>query len=400
MTSIAINLLAPRIPLVSRNSIDLSAAALIPDVYHDEASTFPSYAPLAPSHPLFRPDASRISSLIRKGAIQAVDNCAKIQKGELTVVVTDRKTLSSAKAIALRAEAVGSNVAFFVMEDFGDRPEDGSNSLQLPTAIKHALAAADVSFYLAQSKTGELESFRKPLIEIAQSNGIRHAHMPNFSQEMMWLGMAANYLKIQNLSEIVRGIVSQAKTIRVTSLAGTDATFSFSQNHKWVVCDGHIRKGRMGNLPGGEVFTAPIDAEGIIVVDVGFGDFFSSRYGNISENPLTYRLKGGRCVRDSVECRNSALKSDFLAYTFENDENADRAGEFAIGTNVELKNIIGNMLQDEKFPGIHVALGSPLPSITGANWDSRVHNDGIIRNPDVMVDGQLIMAKGNFLLDY
>lgn len=395
MTPIAINLLSSRLPSINPNGTTTSAMTLMPDGYHG-ASIISSDSPIAPSHSIFRPEATKVSALVRQGAIQAVDNCAKIQKGELTVIVTDRETLSSAEPIAQRAEAVGSNVAFFIMEDFGKRSEDGSNPLQLPPTIKRALSVADVSFLIAQSKPGELESFRKPLVMTAISHGLRHAHMPGFTKEMMWMGMAADYKQIQRLSQKVHTIVSQAKKIRVTSPAGTDAVFFFDQKHRWVVCDGHIRKGSMGNLPGGEVFTTPACADGIVVIDLGFGDFFSSRYGNISSTPLTYKLSNGRCVRESILCKNQSLKNDFLAYTFESDKNANRVGEFAIGTNIALNDFIGNILQDEKLPGVHIALGSPLPIATGATWDSTVHNDGIIKNPSVWVDDFQLINNGLF----
>ena len=39
------------------------------------------------------------------------------------------------------------------------------------------------------------------------------------------------------------------------------------------------------------------------------------------------------------------------------------------------KKIIGNLLQDEKFPSIHIATGCPYPEMTGAKWDSKAHCD-------------------------
>ena len=50
-------------------------------------------------------------------------------------------------------------------------------------------------------------------------------------------------------------------------------------------------------------------------------------------------------------------------------------GEFAIGTNIGVKRVIGNILQDEKFPGIHIAFGDPYGNHTGAPWKSTTHID-------------------------
>ncbi len=48
----------------------------------------------------------------------------------------------------------------------------------------------------------------------------------------------------------------------------------------------------------------------------------------------------------SVRCDHAALKDGFLKYTFETDAFSMRRGEFAIGTNLGLKELIGNLLPD------------------------------------------------------
>jgi len=49
-----------------------------------------------------------------------------------------------------------------------------------------------------------------------------------------------------------------------------------------------------------------------------------------------------------------------------------------IGTNLGIKRVIGNILQDEKFPGIHIAFGNPYGEHTGAPlWHSGTHIDGV-----------------------
>jgi len=49
--------------------------------------------------------------------------------------------------------------------------------------------------------------------------------------------------------------------------------------------------------------------------------------------------------------------------------------------------------------GVHVASGSPLPGRTGADWDSKVHVDGVIIAPTITVDGQILMDHGQFTFD-
>jgi len=333
---------------------------------------------------------------IEFGAKQAVVNCLKVKDGENVVVVTDKKTEKLADALVKQAEGVGATVTKFVMENFGTRSSDGKDPLEFPSEIGEAMKNAQVSFYIAQGKPGELQSFRIPMIKIVEEKNIRHGHMPGFTEIMMSQGMGADYSKIQELSARVNDIVSKAEEIRVTTPAGTDATFKFDSKYKWVVCDGNIKPRHWSNLPDGEVFTVPVDANGTMVIDGCLGDFFTEKYGDLEKTPLKYTLKDGRAVKGSVECQNAKLKAEFEKYTFDMDENSNRVGEFAIGTNTALKKLIGNLLQDEKFPGVHVALGSPYPDKTGAEWDSKAHNDGVMRSPTIVVDGRTIMEKGTF----
>jgi leucyl aminopeptidase (aminopeptidase T) len=193
--------------------------------------------------------------------------------------------------------------------------------------------------------------------------------------------------------------VKNARAIRVVTDKGCDFTAEFSPQLKWTVSDGDITPGHWKNLPDGEVFTAPANLNGQVVIDGCLGDFFAERYASLEETPIRIEVKDGRAIRASLRCDNNELRKEFAQYVFETDENSHRVGEFAIGTNTGLTHLIYNLLQDEKFPGIHVAFGSPLPGHTGATWDSKAHMDGVLKNPTIYVDGEPIMTKGKFRLE-
>jgi leucyl aminopeptidase (aminopeptidase T) len=60
--------------------------------------------------------------------------------------------------------------------------------------------------------------------------------------------------------------------------------------------------------------------------------------------------------------------------------------------------LIGNLLQDEKFPCVHVAFGNPYHDETGADWESRTHVDAILKDATLWVDGRKLMENERFLL--
>jgi hypothetical protein len=130
-----------------------------------------------------RNSGSCFMGTLQEGVAQALRNCVRLQEGEKVVIVTDAATAFIAYELERQAGTIAGrpNVQTFYMEIFGKRPDDvdGHLPLALPQEIKDSLLGADVAFYAALTKPGELKSFRSPMIELVNSNGkLRYAHMP------------------------------------------------------------------------------------------------------------------------------------------------------------------------------------------------------------------------------
>ena len=331
---------------------------------------------------------------IEQGVSQAVENCLKVQPGEKAVIITDRQTIEIGSALRAAIERIATEVKFFVMEDFGTRPID------LPPAIEDAIRSADVSVYAAQGAEGELQTFRMPMLKAIKANStLRHAHMVEITPRIMCDGMCSDYKEVKRISRLVYEKVSSAERIEVTTEKGCNFTARFSPDLKWVIEDGDIKPGRVRNLPDGEVSTCPIDVNGTVVIDGCLGDFFIQKYGSLEDTPIIIEVENARAKEESIQCADEQLRHEFTRYLFENDENSHRIGEFAIGTNTGLTELIHNIVQDEKFPGVHIAFGGPGPSETGADWDCMSHVDGVINSPTIIADGVTIMEKGQFRLE-
>ena len=323
------------------------------------------------------------------GARNAIRTCLRVQPVERVSIVTDRETEEIAASLADQVREVGAPCDTFIMEDYGPRP-----MLELPAPIRAALERADVSIYAGQPKEGEL-AFRRALTQIIDRRQIRHAHMVSISHRIMTEAMRANFDDVDAISTRVLERAMKAKRITATSPGGSKLEATFDPTIKWLKTSGIISTSKWGNLPGGEVLTAPARVDGVYVADGVVGDYLCARYGDLQNNPLSVTIENSRIV--DVACKRADLVTDFRAYT-STDENSDRVGEFAIGTNIALTDVIGNILQDEKLPGVHIAFGNPYGAHTGATWWSSTHIDVVGTEFDIWVDEQRIMSKGKFLI--
>lgn len=331
---------------------------------------------------------------LRFGAEQAIRKCIRVQSDDKVVLITDRECLEIGRELENVVREATSAITTFVMEDFGERPEDGSNPLPFPDAIAEALHTATVSIYAASGKRGELKSFRSPMLAVIDSKpDLRHGHMINITKQVMELGMSTDYDVIQALSRSIYNIVQGVRRIRVTSPAGTDFAVTLNPNWKWIISDGRITNEQWKNLPDGEVFTCAESADGVAVIDGCLGDFFSE-LGTCETFPVVVEMSKGVVTRLTCEARPE-LEKEINDYIHQ-DKNANRVGEFAIGTNVGLDRIIGNLLQDEKFPGVHIAIGHGYPEKTGSPWRSDAHIDLVMRKVTIDVGGDVIMRDGQF----
>ena len=324
------------------------------------------------------------------GARNAVQVCLRIQPSEKVTVITDEVTLEIAAALAHELEGVGCPYNAWVLEDLARRP-----LTDLPAAILEDMETSQVSIFAVQAQRNELKS-RMQMTEVVNRQKIRHAHMVNINRQIMLEGMRADFLKVDRLSVKVVERVRVAKQIRATTPAGTDLTADLNPKYRWLKTSGIISRDKWGNLPGGEIFTTPGEVNGTFVIDGVVGDYLCAKFGDLKNTPLTIQVKKNRVVE--AHSSNRELRDDFWAYTH-TDENSDRVGEFAIGTNIELKDVIGQILQDEKFPGVHIAFGSPYGQHTGAEWNSSTHIDVVGRKFDIWVDGEQIMRGGQFLIE-
>jgi aminopeptidase len=151
------------------------------------------------------------------------------------------------------------------------------------------------------------------------------------------------------------------------------------------------------NLPGGEVFTAPIieSVRGEVVFDIPL-----NYKGKEIEN--TYLKFEGGVVTDYDAGKNGEVVGEILSA----DQGAKSVGELGIGMNRGIDRFTNNILFDEKMGDtIHIAIGMAYADTVGEGKqknESSVHVDMITdmsKDSYIELDGELIQVDGCFVFE-
>ena len=329
------------------------------------------------------------SAELEPGARNAVDVCLAIKPEERVALIADEPSREVAASIAAALDRIGAKWNGVLIED------DARPLTSAPQSVLDALEHADVGILCVQPRPGELGA-RMTIVSVVERRGIRYAHMVGVTPQIMREGMRADYRLVDALSQRLCERMQHARRLRVETPSGTSFIASFDPSLAWVKTSGLINRRYWSNLPAGEVFTTPASVDGVFVCDGTAGDYFGPKYGDLRATPLTLDIAGGRLK--AAHCARKDLEQEFWDYCH-TDEQSDRVGELAFGTNIALEDMIGVLLQDEKIPGVHIAFGDPYGSQTGASWKSRTHIDVLTRACDVWIDDEQVIGSGRYLMD-
>ncbi|MFC7114272.1 aminopeptidase [Natronoarchaeum sp. GCM10025703] len=185
-------------------------------------------------------------------------------------------------------------------------------------------------------------------------------------------------------------LLEPADEVRIVSGDTTDVTMSIAGNP---VLNDYAEK----NLPGGEVFTAPVadSVEGEVLFD-------KPLYHQGREVEGVYlEFEDGEVVDHAAE-KNEEVLTEVL----ETDEGARYLGELGIGMNRDIDRFTDNMLFDEKMGDtVHMAVGRAYEDTVGEDNeqnDSAVHVDMIVdmsEDSRIEVDGETVQEDGRFVFE-
>lgn len=295
-----------------------------------------------------------------------VMECLGVKRGESVLIVVDTSTpMSIGESLFETAKNLGCEAMIVTMLP---RTRHGE---ELPQAIAEAMKNADVvvaptTFSLTHTQA-RINACKK---------GARIASMPGITEKMMSSGgMTADYTKVNEIAIVLYSRLEKTRKVRVVTDLGTDIVFDL-EGSKWMMDTGLCHeKGCSTNLPAGELYIAPKDANGVFVVDGSMSGI------GLLDSTLEFNVMN-RYVTDIKGKHAQKLK----AILDRVGEKARNIAEFGIGINPEAR-LIGNVLEDEKVGGtVHIALGDN--STFGGDVIAGIHLDGIITKPRLFVDDE------------
>ncbi len=209
-------------------------------------------------------------------------------------------------------------------------------------------------------------------------------------EDFVWDAVNKDWDAVREHQSQMVDILDPAEEVRIVSGETTDVTMSVAGNP---TLNDYGEK----NLPGGEVFTAPVadSVEGEVLFDKPL--YHQGR--EITD--VFLRFSGGEVVDHSA-----GKNEDLLTEVLHTDEGASRLGELGIGMNRDIDRFTYNMLFDEKMGDtVHMAVGRAYEETVGEDNeqnDSAVHVDMIVDMSEdsfIEVDGERVQEDGTFVFE-
>ncbi|GAB6862096.1 aminopeptidase [Haloplanus litoreus] len=309
-----------------------------------------------------------MTDALREAAETAIHQCMALDAEESCAVVTDDERLPIGDVLYEAARDVTDDAVLLRY------PPGEQHGTEPPLPVAAAMADADVVLAPTTKSLSHTRARKR-----ATDAGARAATLPGITEDVMIAGLDADYGTIARHCREVLAQVDGADEIRITTDAGTDFTVE-PGGREWLTDTGMVHDpGDFSNLPAGEVFVSPETANGTYVVD---GTMMP--HGLVAE-PLRFEVEDGYVTHIS----DDAVREQVETARAEVGRDAANLAELGIGTNVGVTDLVGSVLLDEKAAGtVHIAIGDDAS--IGGNTEAPLHLDGIVRDPTVYADGEIV----------
>jgi leucyl aminopeptidase (aminopeptidase T) len=315
-----------------------------------------------------------VSADLDRAVRAVVRDCLAVKDGEEVLVVCNPATQRIGQSLRAEAAGVGAEAVLTVMS------ERASHAAEPPATVAEAMAAADVLLAPTVQSLSHTAARKR-----ASENGARTATLPGVTEDMLARVMSADMEGLRRKGHAVAEALERASEAHITDSNGTDLRLDLSGREAIPDAGELTEAGAFGNLPCGEGFISPKDANGTLVIDGSMAGV------GLVDEPVVLVVEGGH-----LTSARGGQGMAFMELLTEHGDDGTNIAELGVGTN-EKATLTGEILEDEKILGsIHVAFGASAG--IGGTVQVPVHLDCVVMKPTLELDGEAIVRDGELLI--
>jgi len=325
-----------------------------------------------------------LSFELAKSAKELVENVMLVKEKENVVITAD--TSSDERVVRATANAVYTAGAIPIIIWYETRP---TPIIEPPKPVGGAVENTDVWIEYSYAYILHTQAWKNSL-----KFGARYICLSGMDTSMMVNTIGrVNYTKMQELGEALKSMVEQVDEVIIKSPAGTDL-IAHNRGRK-------VRQsGKLADTPGepimlgGQVSWCPMEEtiNGVLVFD---GALWPPAEIGLLSSPVKLTLEKG--VVTKIEGGQEAKIFERWLASFD-DPTMYHLAHYSLGFNPGVRKCTGRIVEDERtFGCIEMGIGSQGSQIMGKTWKSASHTDGIVLNPTIILDGEIIEKEGKYV---
>jgi aminopeptidase len=345
-------------------------------------------------------ESDGLRNLALIGAKRMLRECLPLKDGETVAIFCDTQTEDCAKILGEVAQDLG--LRFIKRRVEAAEQQRRSHLTKLHPSDESAIEESRAVLISLSSKM----PYRKRLVHRAVDDHRYVGVMPGASLKLLAYAVDIDYEKVERkCDDLAVAMLAGRNAVLTTYVPDRNGTGersyelhmdlgSFTRSP--ITSTGIIPLGTWGNLPGGETFIAPMEAQanGAFVLNGAYKGCVI-----LPGKALLLRFVEGILAEVEGEKDDRAQFQAMLdAAGSRNRRNRLGLAELGIGVNEGLYELTGNALFDEKKEGTaHIAVGDN--SIYGGTMQSPLHEDFITEAPSLAIDGKVILLRGQYVLN-
>ncbi len=335
-----------------------------------------------------------------EGAVRVLRDCLSLARGDAVAIFWDQSTAACVAVLIEAADELGIELIerFLSIEE----QRRGSAARAIGQADQEAIDRARAILVCVTADTGTI-AYRKALVNASVDVSRYVGMIPGATLEVLGHAVNIDYDEVQDrCDDLAVALLLGSQAILTTiDASGEGRPYELRLGlglfrRSPITSTGIIASDTWGNLPGGETFIAPVEgtASGEFLLNGAFT-------GHVlrDDQPLVLRFDAGQLVEvEGVGPGRQAFDRliDWPCCPLQLSPLS--LAELGVGVNASIDGLTGNPLFDEKMARTaHIAVGDN--SIYGGQLQSHLHQDFITRRPSLRIDGQPILADGDYVFD-